>query len=631
MSNRLTNIIAAFLLIFVFAVAIFSMKGDSVTMDEVAHLPAGYSYLTQKDMRLNPEHPPLLKDLAALPVLFIKGINFPSEIKDWQEDVNGQWGFGFHFLYGTGNPVDKMIFWARIPMILILILLGFYIFKWARELFGKKAALLALFLFSFSPTFLGHGRLVTTDVGAATGAFIATYYFIQALKNPSKKSIILAGISFGLAELCKFSVILLIPFFVFLAFIWSAMRTSSSFSPSPSPERGWTRWLIKSKKLLQTLKILILTFVIGYLLIWPVYQYHVWNYPPERQVRDTQFLLSSFKYPQIPNIVVWMADKPILRPYAQYGLGLIMAVQRVTGGNTTYFLGEVSAAGWKNYFPVVYSIKEPLTFHILTIIALLYAAWSMNIRSSSRRRDGRRSLLLRPSSPFTRFGWLIKKPFWRGFFKKLSDWLKSHFPEFAMLIFIGIYWLTSVTSDLNIGVRHLLPLFPFTMILVAGMISYFLTPPLLKMRCLLLGILIFWQLFSVVKIYPHFLAYFNELIEGPDKGYIYAVDSNLDWGQDLKRLKTWVDENNIDKIYVEYFGGGDAKYYLKEKFAPWRGNLSPEDFPKGNYLAVSATFLQGGRGIPVAGFNQSWGYYLWLNNYKPIVKIGYSIFIYYID
>jgi len=590
LNNRSTNITAVCLLVFVFLIAIFSMKDDSATMDEVAHLPAGYSYLTQKDMRLNPEHPPLLKDLAAIPLLFIKGINFPSEIKDWKEDVNGQWGFGFHFLYGAGNPADKMIFWGRIPMILILILLGFYIFKWARELFGNRAALLALFLFSFSPTFLAHGRLVTTDVGAAAGIFIATYYFIKALKDSSKKNIVFAGISFGLAQLCKFSVILLIPFFVFLAFVW---------------------WLIKSKKLFQTLKVLILVFVIGYILVWPVYQYHVWNYPPERQVRDTEFLLSSFKYPQIPKIVSWMVDKPILRAYTQYALGLVMVVQRATGGNTTYFLGKVSATGWKNYFPIVYLIKEPLTFHILTLVALLYAAWLIRLRQG--------------------FGGQVKKPFWQNTWQRFSGWFKFHFPEFAMLVFIGLYWLTSLTSDLNIGVRHLLPLFPFTMILVAGIISQFLTPPYLKTKCLFLGILILWQIFSVFKIYPHFLAYFNEIVGGPDKGYIYTVDSNLDWGQDLKRLKNWVDENKIEKIYVEYFGGGDAKYYLKEKFASWRGNLSEEVFPKGNYLAVSATLLQGGRGLPVSGFNQPWGHYLWLNKYRPVIKIGHSIFVYYID
>ena len=584
MSNRLTNIIAACLLTFMFFLTVFSMKGDSATMDEVAHLPAGYSYLTQKDMRLNPEHPPLIKDLAALPLLFIKGINFPSEIKDWKEDINGQWGFGYHFFYGAGNPTDIMIFWGRIPMILILILLGFYIFKWGKELFGNKGALLSLLIFSFSPTFLAHGRLVTTDVGAAAGAIIATYYFIKALKAPSKKNIIFAGITLGLAELCKFSLILLIPFYVFLAFIW---------------------WLVKLTSLKQTLKILILVFLIGFVLIWPVYQYHVWNYPEEKQASDTEFLLSSNMIKSAGPILSWAAGKPILRPYAQYFLGLFLVFQRASFGNTTYFLGEVSAAGWKNYFPVVYLIKETLVFHILTLIALLYAVFLIRLRRG--------------------FNGQIKKALY-----VIKDWLRSHFPEFAMLSFIGIYWATSLISDLNIGVRHLLPVFPFTMLLVGGTIVKLLKAPFLKIKYLILGALILWQVFSVLSVYPHFLAYFNEIVGGPNNGYIYTVDSNLDWGQDLKRLQKWVEQKNIDKIYVDYFGGGDARYYLKEKYLPWQGNWRPNDFPKENYLAVSATFLQGGRGLPVAGFNQPWGYYLWLDKYQPIAKIGYSIFVYYI-
>jgi len=578
-SSSTTNIIAVGLLIFVFLVAVFSMKDDSLTMDEVAHLPAGYSYLTQKDMRLNPEHPPLLKDLAALPLLFIKGIHFPSEIKDWKEDVNGQWGFGYQFLYHSGNPADQMIFWGRIPMILILILLGFYIFKWAKELFGNKAALLSLFLFSFSPTFIAHGRLVTTDVGAAAGILIASYYFIKALKSPTRKNIILSGITFGLAELCKFSVILLIPFFAILAFVW---------------------WLIKLGTWQKTLKILILVFIIGYLLIWPVYQYHVWNYPPERQAKDTEFLLGSTPFPKVREILVWASTKPILRAYAHYGLGLALVLQRAAGGHTTYFLGEVSATGWKNYFPMVYAIKEPLAFHILTLIALLYAAF------------------------------LIKKPFWQGTGRRIKGWVKNHFPEFAMLTFISLYWLTSLTSNLNIGVRHLLPVFPFTILLVSVMTINFLKAPFLKLKYALLGVLILWQAISVISIYPHFLAYANEIVGGPDNLYIYTVNSNLDWGQDLKRLKKWVNENKIDKIYVDYFGGGDAQYYLKEKYAPWWGTRDESEFPKGNYLAVSATFLQGGRGIPIPGFDQPSGFYRWLDKYPPVAKIGYSIFIYQI-
>jgi len=597
MPNRLTYIIATGLLVFVFLVAIFSIKDDSLTSDELVHLPAGYSYLTQKDMRLNPEHPPLIKDLAAIPLLFIRDIKFPSEIKAWQENVNDQWEFGSYFLYRTGNPADKMIFWGRIPMILILVLLGFYIFKWTKELFGpegkpsasygagNKAALLALFLFSFSPTFLAHGRLVTTDVGAAAGVFIATYYFIKVLQNPSKKNIIFAGISFGLAELCKFSVILLVPLFIFLALVWR---------------------LIKLGNLKQVFKILISVFVIGYLLIGLVYQYHVWNYPPEKQAQDTKSILASDNE-FLSNLTIWMADKPVLRPIAHYLLGLIMAFQRTGGGDTTYFLGEISGAGWKTYFPVVYSIKEPLAFHILTLIALLYAAW------------------------------LIKKPFWVNTFQRTKGWIKNHFPEFAMLSFIVLYWAVSLYSNLNIGVRHLLPAFPFTILLVSAVAINFLKQPFLKLKYAIGGALILWQATSVISIYPYFLAYFNESVGGPDRGYIYVADSNLDWGQDLKRLSQWVDEKGIDKIYVDYSGGYDKryysaeKYYLKEKFAPWWGTRSPEELPKGSYLAVSAFFLQRGRGKPVPDFHDPTGYYRWLDKYTPVAKIDYSTFVYYIE
>jgi len=569
LSNKTANIIAAILLVFVFAIALSSIKNDSLTMDELAHLPAGYSYLIQQDMRLNPEHPPLLKDLAALPLLFIKNIEFPSNISAWQQDVNGQWDFGRYFLYQSGNPAEQMIFWGRMPMILILILLGFYVFKWTRELFGNCASLLALFLFSFSPTLLAHGRLVTTDVGAAAGIFIATYYFINALKKPSKKTIIIAGVVFGIAQLLKFSVILLVPFFGLLGLVW---------------------WLTKSGKFWQTVKIGFLVFLIGFILIWPVYQYHVWNYPAEKQLQDSQVYLRDTLEP-LKSAILWAADKPLLRAYAHYLTGLSMVFHRVAGGNTTYFLGEVSNLGWKTYFPVVYAIKLPLAFHILTIIALLYAAW------------------------------LLMKT-------KIGQWLKGHFPEFAMLAFILIYWAVSIKGNLNIGVRHLLPVFPLTFVLVSGMISKLLKEPRLKLKCFVLLLLIAWQAFSVISVYPHFIAYFNESVGGPDQGQKYVVDSNLDWGQDLKRLKSWVEENNVEKIYMDYFGGSSPEYYLGTKYAPWWGERSPEELPQGSYLAISASFLQGGRGIKVSDYEGAEGYYLWLNQYTPVVKIGHSIFVY---
>lgn len=587
MTNRLVNIIAALFLVFVFLIAFFSMKDDSATFDEVAHLPAGYSYLTQKDMRLNPEHPPLIKDLAAFPLLFIDGINFPSEIKDWQEDVNGQWGFGSNFLYRAGNPADKMIFWGKIPMILILVLLGFYIFKATKELFGTKAALLSLFFFSFSPTLLAHGRLVTTDVGAAAGVFIATYYFLKFLNKPNRKSIVLSGIAFGLAELCKFSVILLLPFFAVLVLSWTIAKSEN--------------YKNFFKLFIRYCFFFLIVLIIGFVLIWSVYFYHTLNYPTEKQAQDIETMLSSHPNKSLGPGIAYLSQNPVTKPLAQYLLGLILVFQRASGSHTTYFLGEVSGAGWKTYFPTVYSIKEPLAFHLLTIIALLFATYS------------------------------IKKPFFKNPFSRIKEWLKLHFPEFAIILFIVIYWAVSLKSNLNLGVRHLLPTFPFVMVLVSVLIVKLLKEPHLKFKYLILGLFISWQAISVIAIFPHFLSYFNELAGGPDNGYLYTVDSNFDWGQDLKRLRDWVNKEEIEEIYLDYFGGGDAKYYLKDKYQPWWGTKNKNELPKGSYLAISATLLQGGRAEPGPGFNTPCDYYRWLDAYQPITKIGYSIFVYYIE
>jgi len=334
--TRYSHIIAVSLLMIMAVLAITSMKNDAAIMDELAHIPAGYSYLTQQDYRINPEHPPLIKDLSAIPLLFMH-LNFPVNDKSWQTDINGQWDLGTQFLYHSGNNADKIIFWARIPMVLVMLLLGFYVYKWTRNLYGSKIAIFALFLYAFSPTILTHGRFVTTDIGAAIGFFVATYYFIKFLQKPTAKNIILAGVVFGLAEMLKFSLFLLVPFFGFLFIVWLIKQIYENKHLTSSVK-------LSAKSIIwgyfwRTLIVLI----IGILVIYPVYQFHVLKYPAERQKADTQALLSSYGMKPIANTVIWMSDKPIIRAYGQYLLGLAMVIQRAVGGNTTYFMGKYQA------------------------------------------------------------------------------------------------------------------------------------------------------------------------------------------------------------------------------------------------------------------------------------------------
>jgi hypothetical protein len=142
------------------------------------------------------------------------------------------------------------------------------------------------------------------------------------------------------------------------------------------------------------------------------------------------------------------------------------------------------------------------------------------------------------------------------------------------------------------------------------------------------ALLVFWQMIAILAVYPFFLTYFNEIAGGPKNGHKYAVDSNLDWGQDLKRLAQWTNENGVDKIYVEYFGGGAPSYYLGDKYQSWWGMRDPQDLKSGEWIAVSATLLMGGQGKPARGYNSSVGYYDWLKAYQPKTVIGNSIFVF---
>jgi len=127
-------------------------------------------------------------------------------------------------------------------------------------------------------------------------------------------------------------------------------------------------------------------------------------------------------------------------------------------------------------------------------------------------------------------------------------------------------------------------------------------------------------------IYPSYLSYFNESIGGPKNGYKWLIDSNVDWGQDVKRLSNWVDKEGIDKIYVDVFPGPmPAKYYMEDKMVEWHVQNFENQWPEG-YLAVSETFFQNSRLKTKQGVEKI--DYSILDGYKPIAQIGYSILIY---
>jgi 4-amino-4-deoxy-L-arabinose transferase-like glycosyltransferase len=615
------------------AFMLYAALHESAIVDEAAHIPAGYAYVRELDFRLNPEHPPLVKALAALPLLILRP-EFPTDGPAWTNDVNGQWEMGRQFLYGSGNDADTIVAVSRIMPILLTLLTVLFIYFWSKKLMGGAWALLPTFLFALSPTVLAHGHYVTTDIGAAFGVLFATYFFLEALREPSPKNIIFAGLALGVAELMKFSAVLLFPYFVILAII--------HFFANARGLRGkyfWQSWLRRFGQLL-------LVFAIAFVVIWAVYALFTVNYPQERQMFDTRFNLTDFAETLptanlqcvglkhcLANAEFWLAGNQVTRPLAEYFLGVIMVIHRSAGGNTAYFLGEVSASGSHWYFPIVYLLKESLPVLIVVLGAFLATLWSM-----SRR--------------------ILRGQAWSGF----RAYLQDHFSEFALIFFLVIYWAYSVSSTLNIGVRHLMPVIPIMYMLAAGVWRKWITglnvdsrlPALdalwVAMKSLaaswlklsVLCALLLWVILETFAVAPHFLSYFNQFGGGTRYGYRYTTDSNYDWGQDMLLLRKFVEEHpEIDKIAVHYFGTtGAPAYYLGPKETDWwsaRGNPANEGI---HWLAMSIYTLQNAVQPTAPEFYRApEENYSWLTALRPApdgvgqvpepdYRVGTTIFVY---
>ncbi len=633
-----------------FQMMLWAARTDAAIDDELAHIPAGYGYVHNLDYRLNPEHPPLIKALALLPVLFLNP-TFPTQIDTWQNQINAQWDMGHQFLYASGNDADSIIRTARIVPILITIFAIVVLYIIARRIMGAWWALLPAFLFAFDPTILAQGHYVTNDVGAAAGILFALYGFLRLQGDSTKKNIWIAGAALGIAELAKFSAALLIPLFVFLEI---ALWIRECLNNPQATNQGSRFKKILNLGLHRFVE-LISIIAIGYIfVVYPVYALFTLHYPIAKQVSDTIFLLSSYSGGAAPtghlchinrclaDGTIWMAKNPITRPFAEYLLGVLMVIQRSAGGNTIYFMGHITNSGGPWYFPIIYLAKEPIPTLGIVIIALLVSLW--------------------------KFAKNLKKTTWSSV-KRLIGETDAEFAKFGMMSFMVLYWGVSIHTPLNIGIRHIIPIIPFAAILSTAVWKKWITnidpahmahasvQAMMKGKSLLtaLGKAFLWPTLKAFALFalllwvgietlsgaPYFLSYYNEFAGGTWNGYRYATDSNYDWGQDLLRLRDFVGQHpDIDKIAVDYFGGGDAHYTLGNKETNWwssHGNPANQNI---HWLAVSIEYLESAT-QPLAkdAERNASDTYAWLvalrppapgmgNVPQPDYRVGTTIFVY---
>jgi len=349
-----------FFLVFVLLGAMFvflllQARWDSGTTDEVAHIPAGYSYVKKLDYRLNPEHPPLAKVLSGIPLLFQ---NLKGPFGDWSWGAANQWEAGWNFLYEQGNDADQMLFWSRLPIALLTVVLGLVLFFWVKSLYGRKVALLILFLYSFAPTVLAHGHLVTTDIAATLGFTIAVWGWVNFLEKKNWQNLVLAGVLFGVAQTLKFSCFLLIPI-LFLIFLVKVCLERKK-------HRAWPNFLFLFGRYLVML-------LIGFVVVWLIYLPFTWNMPPaiEHQVIEQNLKPDDARTLPIRNFLHVFENSKLTRPVGHYLLGLFCVFGRTAGGNDTFILGYFSNHGVKWYFPVAWLLKIPLPVTILFLIFLV--------------------------------------------------------------------------------------------------------------------------------------------------------------------------------------------------------------------------------------------------------------------
>lgn len=545
---RQAAVVVAALAAFV-ALSVASLRTKSATFDEGAHLPAGYTYWALGDYRLNPEHPPLIKLLAAAPLRLLP-VTLRADDVTWQ--TRRQWEFGRRFLYHW-NDADRLLLFGRLPIVALAALLGLAVFGWARALYGPTAALLALGFCLLSPDVLAHGQIVTTDAGIALFSFLAVValYALRDGITPPRAAALAA--TFALAVATKFSALLLVPILAALVAVLA--------------------WKSKRRSAPRALSVAAAMLVAAVALLWACYGFRFAASPDAGSPLEWRNVEAGGP---VAGAALAARDHRLLPEALLYGFLRFYKAQET---RPAFLLGEVSEQGWWYYFPVTFAVKTPVPLLVLVTAA----AWA-----SLRRRD--------------------------DFVRECFLWLPP-----------VLYMAMVMTRSLNIGHRHLLPIYPYLFILAGRTAAAGLARARMPARAATVALLA-WYAAGTLRQHPHYLAYFNELAGGPQNGYRWLVDSNLDWGQDLKGLKTWMDRHGVPEIKLSYFGTADPDYYgIRCERLP--GHLRPPRLAAGirtgDWVAISATnlqavYLEGDARALMERFRRE----------APAGRVGHSILIY---
>ena len=529
--RRLSYMAVVVALLLVLAIElVIPARRQSATFDEACHLYAGYNYWTRADFGVNPEHPPLVKLIAALPLITqsVPGSEpLPIHIKP-QCFIGAR-----QFLY-SGRGADAMLLKARLAAATLTIAAALTVFAAAYEMFGAIAALLSLLLFVFEPNLLAHGNLVTTDMGVSLLLFATVFAFYRYVKRPSAWRLLLTGVLAGLTLAAKHSGILWIPILCVLA-----LAEILRHDPNAPVCRG-----DRLRCALRLAGSLIIVGLISFGILWSFYGFRYAARPHGQAIIPTISDYSAeIEHPWERGVILFAARHHLL-PEA-YLLGLVDILVFPVKYMTSYVFGKIYRHSRWFYFPAAFLIKS--TLGLLLLLLLLPVALVL------RRTRQKRELLF-------------------------------------LLVPPVVYFVAAAQAGFNIGVRHILPVYPFLIVLAA--FAAWQLSQLGRAWRYAVALLLIFQVISSARAFPNYLPYSNELWGGSANTYKLLNDSNVDWAQQLKSTKKYLDEHGIKDCWFDYFGHGlvaDPVYYK----IPCRPLQDAIDFaPVGNIpVHISGTVL----------------------------------------
>lgn len=572
--RKITATCCAVLLALHAILAFDALRQHNVSVDEGGHVLAGLIAWEYGRPDVYYVNPPLVKLIAALPLTLAE----PELPDDVRHTPSVYWsGQQKQFLQANRDRYQDLILRARCMTAALSVLGGWLIFRWSNQLFGTAAGLIGVCLWSFCPNVLTWAGVATVDMGATVFGLAAVYALRHYLHHPGWLAAGWTGLLLGLAQLSKFTLLVLYPVFFFLWLLaWRPHRRTAAH---------WFHFAL-------VLLISVCVINMGYGFQDVGRRLDAFSFQCHALTRDDNG-------PRINRFHdSWLGQFPMPLP-AAFIQGLDRQKSDADADLPAYLRGQWHRGGWWYYYLYGLGVKLPLgTLTLIGLSGLLLAC-------SSRYR--------------------------RGFIDELLLWL----PAAAILLLI------SSQTGINGHLRYVLPLFPFLFIgisrvglLFAAFTDRFRHSRLLpRLGAVVVVASLAWNAIAAFRIHPHYLSYFNELAGGPDNGWRHLLESNIDWGQDLLFLKRWLHENpNARPLNLAYYGDIDPHWIgVDYQLPPPAASLGGTELRPGWY-AVSANLVGG---MACSGYDEQGNdtsfpadAYSYFRSLTPVAKAGYSIFIY---